>query len=98
MSDLRKAENRLKIALRPSYRAFLSSSNGWRNASREVPILRPVEKIRWFKREHREWVHAYADPMQGTEPLLPAEQDYFNSALGIHLAGLGKPKRSSKRD
>ena len=78
--ELLKAEGRLKTTLPPSYRAFLSASNGWRNASRAVPILRPVEKIRWFKREHREWVQAYLDPIQGTEPLLPAEQDYFNYA------------------
>lgn len=75
---LLKAENRLKTTLPPSYRAFLSASNGWRNASRAVPLLRPIEKIRWFKREHRDWVLAYTDPMQGVEPLLPAEQDYFN--------------------
>lgn len=78
--DLLKAESRLKITLPPSYRGFLSASNGWRNASRAVPVLRPIEKIRWFKREHREWVQAYVDPMQGAEPLLPAEQDYFNYA------------------
>jgi hypothetical protein len=72
------AEKRLKIKLPPSYRAFLATSNGWRNASRAVPVLRLVEKVRWFGREHRDWVRAYMDPMQGAEPLLPAEQDYFN--------------------
>ena len=77
---LLKAESRLKVTLPPSYRAFLSASNGWRNASREVPVLRAVEKIRWFKKEHREWVQAYTDPMQGSQPLLPAEQDYFTYA------------------
>jgi hypothetical protein len=80
--QLLQAENRLKVKLPPSYRAFLAASNGWRNASREVPILRPIEKIRWFKREHRDWVQAYLDPMQGTEAILPAERDYFNYAEG----------------
>src|SRR6266403_1691442 len=72
------AETRLKVKLPPSYRAFLGASNGWRNASRAVPVLRPVEKIRWFKREHRDWAQAYLDPMQNEEPILPAERDYFN--------------------
>lgn len=75
---LLSVENRLKIKLPPSYRAFLLVSNGWRRASREVPVLRPVEKIEWFKKEHRDWVQAYVDPMQGMGALLPAEQDYFN--------------------
>jgi hypothetical protein len=79
---LLKAESRLKAKLPPSYRAFLAVSNGWRNASLEVPILRPIEKTRWFNREHREWVQAYMDPMQGTEAILPAERDYFNYAEG----------------
>jgi hypothetical protein len=80
--QLLKAEGRLKIKLPPSYRAFLAASNGWQNASREVPVLKPIEKIRWFKREHREWVQAYLDPMQGRDAILPAEQDYFNYAEG----------------
>jgi hypothetical protein len=75
-----EAESRLKIALPPSYRAFLSASNGWRNLSLEIPVLRPVERITWFKKAHRDWVQAYVDPLRGTEPLLPSEQDYFNYA------------------
>jgi hypothetical protein len=71
-------ETRLKVKLPPSYRASLSVSNGWRQASREIPVMQAVERIRWFRREHREWVQAYADPMQGVGPRMPAEQDYFN--------------------
>lgn len=78
--QLLKAESRLKIKLPPSYRTFLSASNGWRNASSEVPVLKSVESIRWFKREHRDWVQAYTDPMHGAEALLPAARDYFNYA------------------
>ena len=71
-------EIRLKIKLPPSYRAFLSASNGLKNASRSVPVLKPAEKLKWFKREHRDWVEAYTTPMQGVDLPLPAEQDYFN--------------------
>src|SRR5437879_1801720 len=63
--QLLAVEKWLKIRLPPSYRAFLSVSNGWRQASRAVPMLRPVEAIRWFRKEHRDWVQAYTDPMQG---------------------------------
>jgi hypothetical protein len=37
-----------------------------------------VENIQWFKKEHRDWVQAYVDPMQGIDVPLPAEQTYFN--------------------
>jgi len=40
--------------------------------------LRGAEDVKWFRKEHRDWVQAYADPMQGLEALLPAERDYFN--------------------
>ncbi len=75
-----KAEGRLKTRLPPSFRAFLAASNGWRNVSFEIPELRSAEKIQWFKREHRDWINAYTDPMAGTEILLPADQGYFNYA------------------
>jgi len=77
---LAAAEARLKIKLPPSYRAFLGASNGWNQASRAVPELRPVEKIRWFRREHKEWVQAYVDPMRGIYQRLPSEHNYFNYA------------------
>jgi hypothetical protein len=76
--ELTAAEARLKVKLPPSYRAFLSSSNGWRQASQSVPVLRPVKGIRWFIKAHRDWVQAYTDPMQNAEPVLPAEEDYFD--------------------
>lgn len=75
---LSSVESRLKIKLPPSYRAFLLVTNGWSKASREVPVLRPVDEIKWFKKEHREWAQAYVDQMQGMGALLPAEQDYFD--------------------
>jgi hypothetical protein len=76
--QLDKAEAKLKIKFPPSYRAFLVASNGLKNASRAVPVLKPVDKLKWFKREHKDWVEAYTAPMQGMDLPLPAEQDYFN--------------------
>jgi hypothetical protein len=87
---LSAVEEKLKIKLPPSYRTFLLATNGWSKASREVPVLRSVENIRWFKKEHRDWVQAYVDPMQGMGVLLPAEQDYFN--YGSENSGDFDPK------
>jgi hypothetical protein len=76
--QLSAAEQKLKTKLPPSYRAFLAASNGWRGASRSIPVLRGVQKIKWFRKEHPDWVEAYT--MQGMEPPLISEQDYFNYA------------------
>ena len=76
--QLLKAEMKLKAKLPPSYRTFLKASNGLKEASRAVPVLKSVEKLKWFGREHRDWVQAYTAPMQGMDLPLPAEQDYFN--------------------
>jgi hypothetical protein len=78
---LSAAERRLKIALPPSYRAFLAASDGWRQASREVPVLRTVENIKWFRKEHADWVEAYAGAEQGESRPIP-EREYFNYANG----------------
>jgi hypothetical protein len=79
--QLSVAEKRLKVKLPPSYRAFLTASNGWRQASRAVPVVRAVENIRWFRKEHAAWVEAYVGPQQGIEPRPIPEQDYFNYAV-----------------
>lgn len=76
--QLSAAEQKLKVKLPPSYRAFLAASNGWRGASQSIPVLRGVQKLKWFRKEHRDWVEAYT--MQGMEPPLVSEQDYFNYA------------------
>jgi HEAT repeats/SMI1 / KNR4 family (SUKH-1) len=71
------AEERLKIKLPPSYRAFLSASNGWRFGSEFTPVIRAVEDIRWFRKEHKDWYEAY---QMSTEPLCVMEKDYFDYA------------------
>ncbi len=73
--QLAAAEKQLKVTLPPSYRTFLSASNGWQLTSQTMPPLRAVDKIRWFRKEHPDWFGAY---QQGAEPLLIPEQDYFN--------------------
>lgn len=72
------AEERLKIKLPPSFRTFLSACNGWKFASDMTPIIRPVEKIRRFRKEHKDWYEAYH--MGADEPLSAMEKDYFDYA------------------
>ncbi len=74
--QLVKAESKLKVKLPPSYRAFLSASNGWRIPSGEL-VLRAVENIRWFRKEHKDWYEAY---QMSAEPLCVLEKDYFDYA------------------
>jgi HEAT repeat protein len=71
------AEERLKIKLPPSYRTFLSACNGWKFAADMTPTIRPVEKIRWFRKEHKDWYEAY---QMSAEPLSVMEKDYFDYA------------------
>jgi hypothetical protein len=52
------AENRLKVKLPPSYRAFLSASNGWRLPSEDGLVIRVIEDARWFRKEHKDWFEA----------------------------------------
>lgn len=70
-------EERLKIKLPPSYRAFLGATNGWRFTSDMTPVIRAVEKIRWFRKEHKDWYEAY---QMSAEPLCVMEKDYFDYA------------------
>jgi hypothetical protein len=75
--QLTATEEKLKIKLPPSYRTFLSASNGWEFDSAMTPIIRPVEKIGWFRKEHKEWYEAY---QMSAEPLSVMEKDYFDYA------------------
>jgi len=72
--QLKQTEERLEIALPASYRSFLRVSNGLNGASRAVPVLRPVEALRWFGKEHRQWAGAYK-----SHPRVESfDKDYFN--------------------
>jgi hypothetical protein len=75
--QLAAAEERLKIKFPPSYRTFLSACNGWKFADDITPIIRPVENIRWFRKEHKDWYEAY---QMTAEPLSVMEKDYFDYA------------------
>src|SRR2546422_966019 len=59
-SQIARAEERLKIALPPSYKAFLRVSNGWLRTSHAIERVWGTDQINWFRKTHREWVSVYA--------------------------------------
>ena len=58
--DLRELENRLGMALPPSYRSFLLVSDGWRRTTFAIDRIRPAAEVDWFRVENEQWVELYA--------------------------------------
>ncbi|MFE0687370.1 SMI1/KNR4 family protein [Streptomyces xiamenensis] len=50
------AEERLGVALPPSLRAFLLTSDGWGRVAEWIDALRPCAEFGWFRDEHTGWV------------------------------------------
>ena len=63
--QLRLAEARLGIGLPPSYREFLTVSNGWRLTGNFIWRIWSTEEIDWFRVRNAEWIDAYVDPFAG---------------------------------
>jgi len=49
VQDLRDAR---RVRLPPSYRRFLSVSNGWRSLGINEPGLNPMSKVEWYREHH----------------------------------------------
>jgi hypothetical protein len=100
-AEIRTAEKRLATQLPPSYRAFLSASNGWRYPSVSIGDLWPVQKVAWFREHNQDWIDIYTAPSAKLPPLTDeeylvygAEQDcvklreeYLQNALQISPEG-----------
>lgn len=54
-------EKRLGYALPPSYRAFLLTSNGWRNTTSLIQQIRPAEQVQWLDVDDPEHVESWCD-------------------------------------
>jgi hypothetical protein len=54
--QIARAEARLGRRLPPSYRAFLSVSNGWRSTGFFISRLWSTDEIEWFRVRHHEWI------------------------------------------
>jgi cell wall assembly regulator SMI1 len=59
--SIQNLEQRLGVSLPPSYRAFLTVSNGWRRTTPFIARVRPVEDIDWFRIENQHWVEVYSE-------------------------------------
>lgn len=52
-------EARLGKPLPPSYRAFLRTSNGWRQSGAFIDRLYSVDEVDWFRVRNRQWIDAF---------------------------------------
>jgi hypothetical protein len=79
-AQIRAAEQRLGKDLPPSYRAFLATSNGWRNAGGFIDRLWSTDEVDWFRVRNRDWIAAYTGPMRGGDRLSDAEYFVYGPA------------------
>ena len=77
--EIAAVEARLGVVLPPSYRAFLSVSDGWRNAGPFIYSLRPVAEIDWLRVRNQDLIDVWtaAHMHEGWE------KRYFPTALQI---------------
>ena len=81
-AQISQTEERLGIALPPSYLTFLKVSNGWGRLTHAIRQVDPVEAIDWFRKRNRDWVRAFTRPSRYGTPEDPPDEDYF--AYGEH--------------
>ncbi|MFJ2478590.1 SMI1/KNR4 family protein [Streptomyces sp. NPDC087659] len=60
-------EERLGVALPPSLRGFLLTSNGWATAAEWVDALSACEEISWFRDTHEEFLQPLDDDDEDEE-------------------------------
>lgn len=75
--QLAAAEARLGCALPPSYRTFLSITNGWRQTSPFIYEVWSTEQIDWLPRSDPEFIAAWMEGERQYGPLVIPDEDYF---------------------
>jgi len=77
--EIRLLEQRLNVNLPPSYRKFLSFSNGWQGKlSWQIDDLLPANKVDWFSILHENWLKVFSDPaLLAIEDELITDEFYF---------------------
>jgi hypothetical protein len=63
--ELTALEARLRCALPPSYRAFLATSNGWRQTGYFIFEVWSCAKVAWLMERNSELVEAWTEPARG---------------------------------
>ena len=77
-SQITALEQRIGRSLPPSYRSFLTESNGFEAPDIFIPQLYSTEAVDWFRVRHADWAQAYRD----TYP-------HLNSCLQVSATGDG---------
>jgi hypothetical protein len=79
-------EAHLGVRLPPSYRAFLSVTNGWRNTTPFIDKLWSTDEIEWFAVRNQDWIDAYVEPAADLPPITDAEYlDYSEQQSSVHF-------------
>jgi len=81
--EIAALESRLGLALPPSYRSFLKTSNGWGPTSFAVDRLLAAHEVRRFPESEPEWVEIWADNEEG--PALKTAIQVSTVADGVCL-------------
>jgi hypothetical protein len=67
-AEIADAEARLGMTLPPSYRTFLTVTNGWRMTTTFIKRVRPVGEVAWYRDVEPEllaiWLEAEQSPME----------------------------------
>jgi hypothetical protein len=78
--EIAKAEARLGKTLPPSYRAFLKTSNGWRQTTPFIWELWSTREIEWYRVHGQESINAYTGALtnsDGSAKFSPSDEEYL---------------------
>jgi SMI1 / KNR4 family (SUKH-1) len=78
--EIRALEERLGVRLPPSYRRFLSVSNGWRSLGINEPGLNPMSKVEWYREHHQKVIEVWqtGERRASKKGVLPiSDEKYF---------------------
>ncbi len=76
--EISATQRKLGISLPPSYRAFLSVSNGWRRTTHFIERLWGTKEINWFRKKNKESISAFTQGYSayGSNDEVP-DEEYF---------------------
>ncbi len=75
--QLNVVEARLGVGLPPSYRGFLTVSNGWRQTGTSIWRIWSTEEIDWFRVRNADWIDAYVNPFGGRDERWLTDEEYL---------------------
>jgi hypothetical protein len=68
-AELAGLEARLGMSLPPSYRAFLTTTNGWRRTTSRMEQLWSTYEVEWFRVRHQDWIDIWLEESEGLPPI-----------------------------